>query len=76
MEREYRLYSDIKWGEHYNSETQAHHCFATGPDEAAEVLRKFRKKGEGFGSMQVRLGDKWQWVTETAHFHGGIKSSY
>jgi len=67
--REYRRYTNIKWGKLYNPETQAHHVTARDIAEACELLPS---TSDGLKSTQVRVGDRWQWVTETPPHHGGI----
>lgn len=65
---QYRWYSNIKWGTYYNPETEAHHRTA---DSVEDLLSK-HKGNIDLQSLQVWLGDKWQWVTEVQVHLGGI----
>ena len=67
--REYRRFTNINWGPLYNPDTGAHHCFATDTTHACELLPPTQ---HGLASTQVRVGDRWHWVTETPPYHGGI----
>ena len=72
--REYRKYSNILWGRRYHPDTKAHHCRADDAEAAAKVLRI--NDADGFQSMQVFTGDRWQWVTDVPVHLGGISKHW